>query len=86
MTRVQVTLSRPQAAHLTRRAAAKGISVRDAIVEAVEEQLVADERQRRIEVALVALTKPAFRPLITDPSETKEESIVRAIEERIGRP
>lgn len=85
MQRVQVRLSNEQAAHLSRRAAAKGISVGDAILEAVQEQLAADERERRIEVALAALEKPPFRPVLADPSETHEESIVRAIEERIGR-
>lgn len=85
MQRVQVRLSDDHAAHLARRAAAKGITVGDAILEAVEEQLLADEKQRRIEVALAALKKPPFRSVLTDLSESHEESIVRGIEERIGR-
>ncbi len=85
MPRVQVQVTEEQAAHLARRAAASGTSVATAIREAIDAQLAADEKQRRIEVALLALKKPAFHSILVDPSESHEESIVRAIEERIGR-
>jgi hypothetical protein len=85
MQRVQVRLSDAQAAHLTRRAAAKGATLADMIRDAIDEQLVADERQRRIDVALAALKKPAFRADVPDLSENHDEYFVQAIEERIGR-
>ena len=85
MQRVQVQLSDEHAAHLARRAAAKGTTIAGAIRDAIEAQLATDERQHRIDVALAALKKPGFRSVLADPSETHDESIARAIEERIGR-
>ena len=85
MQRVQVRLSDRQAAHLSRRAAAKGISVGDAILEAVQEQLAADEKQRRIEVALAALEKPPFRSGLTDLAENHDEYIGQALDEEVER-
>ena len=85
MQRVQVKLSDEQAAHLARRAATKGTTVAGAIRDAIDAQLAADERQRRIDIALAALEKPAFRSILADPSESHEESLARAVEERIGR-
>jgi hypothetical protein len=85
MQRVQVQLSDEQAAHLARRAATRGTTIAGAILDAVDAQLAADEKQRRIDVALAALKKPAFRSVLADPSESLEESLARAVEERIGR-
>jgi len=85
MPRVHVQISDEQAANLARHAATKGTTIADAIREAIDAQLAADEKQRRIEVALAALKKPAFRSVLTDPSESHEESLARAVEERIGR-
>lgn len=85
MERVQVTLSEEHAAHLARRAAAKGTTKADAIREAIEAQLLADERQRRIDVALAALRKPAFHSDVPDLVENHDEYFVQGIEERIGR-
>jgi hypothetical protein len=84
MQRVQLQVTDEQLAHLQRRSAATGESVPGVIRAAIDAQLAADEQQRRVEVALRALEKPAFHSLV-DPSESHEESIVRAIEERIGR-
>lgn len=85
MERVQVLLSEAHSAHLSRRAAEKGTTKADAIREAIEAQLLADERQRRIEVALAALKKPAFHSDVPDLVENHNEYFVQAIEERIGR-
>lgn len=85
MQRVQVRLSDKEAAHLSRRAAAKGISVGDAILEAVQEQLAADEKQRRIEVALAALEKPPFRSGLTDIAENHDEYLGQILDEEIER-
>ena len=85
MERVQVVLSDVQAAHVSRRAAEKGTTKADAIREAIDAQLLADERQRRIDVALAALRKPAFHSDVPDLVENHDEYFVQGIEERIGR-
>ena len=85
MQRVQVQLSEEQATHLARRASEKGTTVAGAIRDAIDAQLVADERQRRIDVALAALQKPAFHSGVPDLVENHDEYFVQAIEERIGR-
>lgn len=85
MQRVQVQLSDEQAAYLARRAAATGTTMAGAIRDTIQAQLASDEKQRRIEVALAALEKPAFRSVLSDATETFEESLARAVEERIGR-
>ena len=85
MRRVQVRLRDAHAAHLARRAAARGISVGDAILEAVEEQLAADEKQRRIKVALAALEKQPFRFGLTDLAENHDEYIGQALDEEVER-
>lgn len=71
--------------HLDRRAAATGKRVAEIIREAIDAQRQADEKQRRIDVALAALDKPAFRSGLTDLSENHDEYFVQGIEERIGR-
>lgn len=86
MQRVQLTLSDEQAAYLARRAAANRTTVADALRDVIEAQLAADEAQRRIDVALAALKKPGFRSVLADRSESHEESLTRAIEDRIRRP
>jgi hypothetical protein len=85
MARVQVQISDEQTAHLKRRAAATGTTLAGAIRAAIDAQLAADEKQHRIDVALAALKKPAFRSVLANPSESHEESLARAVEERIGR-
>jgi hypothetical protein len=85
MQRVQLKLSDAHAAHLARRAAATGTTVTAAIRDAIEAQLAGDEKQRRIDVALAALEKPAFHGDVTDLAENHDEYFVQAIEERIGR-
>ena len=85
MERVQVVLSDVQAAHVSRRAAEKGTTKADAIREAIDAQLLADERQRRIDVARAALRTPAFHSDVPDLVENHDEYFVQGIEERIGR-
>jgi hypothetical protein len=84
MQRVQVQVTDEQAAHLARRAAAKGTTVAGTIREAIDAQLAADEKQWRIEVALVALRKPAFHSDVPDLAENHDKYLAQAIEERLG--
>lgn len=55
------------------------------IRELIDDQRAADEKQRRIDIALAALKKPAFHSGLADFSENHDEYFVQAIEERIGR-
>jgi hypothetical protein len=85
MRRVQLQVTDEQAAHLDRRSAATGKSVATVIRELIDDQRASDERQRRVDIALAALKKPAFHSGLTDFSENHDEYFVQAIEERIGR-
>jgi hypothetical protein len=85
MRRVQLQVTDDQAAHLQRRSAATGKSVATQIRELIDDQRAAEERQRRIDVALGALKKPAFHSGLADFAENHDEYFVQAIEERIGR-
>ena len=85
MRRVQVQVTDDQAAHLERRAAATGITVATVIRDAIDAQLAADERQRRIDVALAALEKPAFDSGLTDLAENHDEYIGQILDEEVER-
>lgn len=85
MRRVQVQVTDEQAAHLERRGTATGTTVATVIRQAIDAQLAADEKQRRIDVARAALKKPAFHSDVPDLVENHDEYFVQAIEERIGR-
>ena len=85
MRRVQVQVSDEQAAHLERRGAATGATVATVIREAIDAQLAADERQRRIDVALAALEKPAFDSGLTDVAENHDEYIGQVLDEELER-
>jgi predicted DNA-binding protein len=85
MQRVQLQMTDEQAAHLQRRSSATGKSVATVIRELIDDQRAADEKQRRIDIALAALKKPAFHSGLADFSENHDEYFVQAIEERIGR-
>ena len=85
MRRVQLQVTDEQATHLDRRSAARGKTVATVIRELIDDQRASDERQRRVDVALAALKKPAFHSGLTDFSENHDEYFVQAIEERIGR-
>ena len=85
MQRVQVQLSSEQASHLSRRAAEKGTTVAAAIRDAIDAQLVADERQRRVDIALAALKKPAYHSGLHDIAENHDEYIGQALDEEVDR-
>lgn len=85
MRRVQVQVTNAQSAHLERRAAATGVPVATVIREAIDAQLAADERQRRIDVALAALEKPAFHSGLTDLAENHDEYVGQILDEEVER-
>lgn len=85
MRRVQVELNDELATYLDRRAAETGKPVATAIAEIVDAQRAADERQRRIDVALAALEKPPFRSGLTDLAENHDEYIGQDLDEEVER-
>ena len=85
MRRVQLQVTDEQATHLDRRSEATGKTVASVVLDLIDAQRAADEQQRRIDIALAALEKPAFHSGLTDFSENHDEYFVQAIEERIGR-
>jgi hypothetical protein len=85
MRRVQVRVTDEQASHLDRRSAATGKAAADLILELIDAQLAADERQRRIDVALAALEKPAFHSGLTDLAENHDDYIGQELDEEVER-
>ena len=85
MRRVQVQVTDEQAAHLERRGAATGTTVATVIREAIDAQLAADEKQRRMEVALAALEKPGFHSGLTDIGENHDEYLGQILDEEVER-
>ena len=85
MRHVRIQVTDDQAEHLDRRSAAAGKSVAAVILELIDAQRAADERQRRIDVALAALEKPAYRSGLTDLAEHHDEYIGRGLDEEVER-
>lgn len=85
MRRVQVQVTDAEAAHLERRAAATRTTVATVIREAIDAQLAADEKQRRIDVALAALEKPAFHSGLTNIAENHDEYLGQILDEEVER-
>jgi hypothetical protein len=85
MRRVQLQVTDEQATHLDRRSAATGQTVATVILELIDAQRTADEQQRRIDVALAALEKPAFHSGLTDLSENHDEYIGQLLDEEVER-
>ncbi len=85
MRRVQVELSDSLETYLDRRSAASGTSVAAAIVDIVDAQRAADERQRRIAIALAALEKPPFHSEVADLAENHDEYIGQILDEEVER-
>lgn len=85
MRRVQVELNKEQAEHLDRRSAATGKTVATIILDLVDAQRVDDEKQRRIDIALAALEKPAFHSGRTDIAENHDEYIGQILDEEVER-
>ena len=85
MRRVQLQITDELGTHLDRRAAASGKAVTTVILDLIEDQAAADERQRRIDVALAALDKPAFDSGFSDISENHDEYIGQILDEEVER-
>lgn len=85
MRRVQVKLSDEQAMHLDRRSSVTGKTVATVILDLLDAQRAADEKQRRIEIALAALEKPAFHSGLTDLAENHDEYIGQILDEEVER-
>ena len=85
MRRVQLVLNDEQSIDLDRRSAATGKSVATVILDLVDAQRAADERQHRIDVALAALEKPPFRSGLADVSENHDEYIGQILDEEVER-
>ncbi len=85
MRRVQLQVTDEQAIDLDRRSAATGKTVATVILDLIDAQRAADERQRRIDIALAALEKPAFHSGLTDISENHDEYIGQILDEEVER-
>ena len=85
MRRVHLELNDEQAIDLDRRSASTGKSVATLILELVDAERTADERQRRIDVALAALEKPPFRSGLTDVAENHDDYIGQILDEEVER-
>jgi hypothetical protein len=85
MRRVHLELNDEQAIDLDRRSASTGKSVATLILELVDAKRMADERQRRIDVALAALEKPPFRSGLTDVAENHDDYIGQILDEEVER-
>jgi len=85
MRRVHLELNDEQAIDLDRRSASSGKSVATLILELVDAKRTADERQRRIEIALAALEKPPFRSGLTDVAENHDDYIGQILDEEVER-
>ena len=85
MRRVQLRVTDEQATHLDRRSAATGKTVATVILDLIEAQFAADEKQRRIDIALAALDKPAFHSGLTDLAENHDEYVGQALDEEVER-
>jgi len=85
MRRVHLELNDEQAIDLDRRSASSGKSVATLILELVDAKRTADERQRRIDIALAALEKPPFRSGLTDVAENHDDYIGQILDEEVER-
>jgi hypothetical protein len=66
MKHVQIELDDDLTSYIERRAASAGEGLAAAIVGIIKRDRANDERQRRIDIALAALTKPASRSIGSD--------------------
>jgi hypothetical protein len=85
MRRVQLQITDEQAAHLDRRSSATGKTIAAVILNLIDDQCAADEKQRRIDVALAALERPAFQSGLTDISENHDEYLGQILDEEVER-
>lgn len=85
MRRVQLQVTDEQASHLDRRSAATGKPVATVILDLIDAQRAADEKQRRIDIALAALEKPAFSSGLPDIAENHDEHLGQLLDEEVER-
>jgi len=85
MRRVQLEVTDEQAEHLDQRSAASGKSVAAVVLDLIDAQRAADEKQRRVDIALAALKKPAFHSGLTDFAENHDEYIGQLLDEEVER-
>ena len=85
MRRVQLNVNHEQAVHLDLRAAATGKPVATVILDLIDAQRAADEKRRRIDIALAALEKPAFHSGPADLAENHDEYIGQILDEEVER-
>jgi hypothetical protein len=83
MRRVQVQLEDDVAGYLADRASREDRSIGELMGDIVRRERTRDDRQRRIDIALAALEKPAFSSGLGDVSERHDEYFVQGLEEEM---
>ena len=85
MTHVQLDLDDDLASYVERRAASTGEGLAAFILTILRTNRADDERQRRIDIALAALKKPAYHSGLHDVAENHDEYIGQALDEEVER-
>ena len=85
MTHVQLDLDDELVSYVERRAASTGEGLAAAILDIIRADRANDEHQRRIDVALAALRKPAFHSDVPDLAENHDEYIGQILDEEVER-
>ena len=85
MTHVQLDLDDDMASYVERRAASTGEGLAAVILTILRTDRANDERQRRIDIALAALKKPAYHSGLHDVAENHDEYIGQALDEEVER-
>ena len=85
MTHVQLDLDDDLASYVERRAASTGEGLAAAILTIIRTDRANDERQRRIDIALAALKKPAFHSDVPDLAENHDEYLGQILDEEVER-
>ena len=85
MRRVQLEIDDDLASYLERRSGGTGEGVVTAILDMVGAQRAADERQRRIEIALAALDKPPFHSGVADLARHHDADLGQILDEEVER-
>jgi hypothetical protein len=85
MPRVHIELDDDLTAYLKREANAAGESLAARITGILAASRDSDEHQRRIEIAIAALEKPAFRSDVPDLGENHDEYIGQILDDEVER-
>lgn len=85
MRRVQLQFDDEQADYLAARAAREGGSVAELVRGIIARERASDDRQRRIEIALAALEKPAYHSGLTDVAERHDDYLAADMDEEVER-